>query len=82
MYNDTSAGKEDLEEPDETENLREVTVAVVPEDDFEKANYDFETVEFQKIQPLHQDDLDHTAIELREGGVITLQDSVQLFLYK
>ena len=55
---------------------------VIPQSDFEKAKYDFEKAEFQKMQQLEEDDLDYTAIELREGGIITLQDNVQLILYK
>lgn len=55
---------------------------VIPQSDFEKAKYDYETSEFQKVQPLEDDDLDYTAIELREGGIITLQDNVQLILSK
>ena len=55
---------------------------IVPQTDFDKARNEYENSEYKKVVPLEEDDLDYTAIELREGGIITLQDCVQLILYK
>ncbi len=55
---------------------------VIFQDNFGKATQDYQTSDYKKVQPLEEDDLDYTAIELREGGIITQQDKVQLILYK
>lgn len=65
--------------PDEEDNSAE---SIVLQSDFEKVKNDYETTEYKKVQPLEEDDLEYTAIELREGGIITLQDQIQLMLYK
>lgn len=70
---------EKIVEAIDVETSREL---IIPQRDFEKVKNDYETTEYKSVQPLEDDDLDYTAIELREGGIITLQDNVQLMLYK
>lgn len=55
----------------------------IVQNDFEKIKTEYEQNEYKKVEQLQDGDLDYSeGIVLHEGGIITQQNNVQLFLYK